>query len=107
MSALPGRYNLAIYRGDTFLIVIDLGFDVTGLTFLSQVRARRTSEVLATASITVTDAAAGILEFVLLPAQTSALPNQAVWDLQSTASDGFVRTWLAGDCSAEGDVTRV
>jgi hypothetical protein len=101
----PGRYDLAIYRGDSaawrFRLWADecksKPFDLTGCTVKAEVRAATGTEVLGTLDLAVT-----------LPNVIDAKPNGELpsgkWDLQVTGPD-FVTTVLAGAVQVRGDIT--
>jgi hypothetical protein len=113
---LPGNYPLTLYRGDTR--VWQLRFrddddeattsDLTGVTWLAQIRARDDDTVLASMSVDDEHAAEGELVLTLTASATSSLPvgSAQSWDLQATRPDGSVRTYLAGRVRVRGDVSR-
>lgn len=93
-------------------------YDLTGHTFLAQIRASRlrTATLYATIAVTATNAAGGEIELVLTSAEADGLaaasaatpPNKAWWDLQIVRTlDGFKRTHLAGKVKILGDVSHV
>lgn len=118
---LPARLPLTLYRGDsrvwdnTFTLD-DEPMDLTGYTFLAQIRHVRStgdhdeedgSPVMATMTVTVLDAPAGRIRLELTPEESRKLvPPQARWDLQLIKPDGFTRTYLAGPVRVIRDVSR-
>ena len=101
----PGELNLALYKGDSFYLPMSFdGVEMAG-TWRAQMRLRAASadEVIATFTVVV----AGSTVTISLPAATTAgLTSTAVWDLEQTAPDGTVRTWLRGSVTINWDVTR-
>lgn len=112
--ALPTETNIDVYAGDTWSRSVQIqdgdgnGIDVTGWTFLAQVRESRASETVeATFTVTVTTAASGELTITLDAETTAALDEgKWVWDLQATKTDSSVQTLLQGVVSVTADVTR-
>lgn len=116
-TALPATYNITAYRGDTkewtltFTDDDDAPVDMSGKTWLAQIRATldEPDSVIATFTVDTTSAATGVLGLTL-PATQSALlvtvKGKATyyWDLQATES-GVVKTWLAGKVTVTGDVS--
>jgi hypothetical protein len=111
---LPAKVNLKLYRGDTriwedhFTRSTGEPIDLTGHTFRSQIRSAADSmAVLCTIDIEVTDAAQGVIRRVLSAAESQKLTGgSAVWDLESTSPDGFVRTYMSGRVTILSDVAR-
>lgn len=119
---IPADVKLTLVQGDsrTWTDVIERNtgtdddpvwepYDLTGHTFLAQIRAARlrTSTLYATIAVTATDAANGEVELNLTADEADSLvPGPAFWDLQITrTSDGFVRTHLAGKVKVLGDAS--
>lgn len=103
----PGSLDLQVYQGDDFELALDFDIDLTGHTWLSQLR-RTPAAVTATAfTVTVTSAANGQIEVTMADTLTVGLePGDYVWDLQSTDGAGTVRTWLAGKAVVTAEVSR-
>lgn len=109
----PTRHDFHIYRGDDWARTITFAdpagavIDVSSRTFAAQIRATADSAtILATMTVTMTQAALGIVEISLSAAQTAALEAGVDrWDLSQTVS-GLKTTLLAGAVYVEGDVTR-
>jgi hypothetical protein len=118
---LPADSPLTLYRGDTRIwedtfrhkvVPPATGgdpMDLTGYTFLAQVRATQESTaVMATIDVALVDAPGGVIRRTLTAVQARLLvPGNAFWDLQLTAPDGAVRTYLAGKVKVKPDVSRV
>lgn len=119
---LPADAPLTLYRGDTRVwsdtVEKNVGtddapvwvpYDLTGYTFLAQIRAdtSRTDPVKATIAVTATDAAHGAIQLTLTSAEADGLDvTPLYWDLQFTrTSDSFRRTHLAGKVKVLGDVS--
>lgn len=114
VNARPAVLNLKLYAGDTFERSMQFtdsdgnGIDITGWTFLAQIRETPSSDVvLETFTITVTDAATGTFDIELAAADVDDLPDGRLlaWDLQATAS-GSVTTYIRGSVKVETDVSR-
>ena len=98
--AKPGKYDLALYQGDSYALRITLvdkatagPVDLTGHVALSQIRAKPGDlAVMATFEPDV-DGPAGVIRLELAAlAAGELLPGPAVWDCQTTGPDGAVRT---------------
>ena len=129
VGAKPGQLDLTGIRGDKWgpiELAATTPVDLSGKTWLAQVRVSkdRPAEVIADIVVDDTAAASGILVISILPAESSNLatgpdagslptgepfqPGKAVyyWDIQAT-DDGDatdVKTWFAGKVIVEGDV---
>lgn len=84
--------------------------DLTGWTGRSQIRPNESSAViLGTFTVTIADQVAvpgGVL-LDMAPADTSLLPvTGGKYDVELTAPDGTVRTYLKGDVTVLPEVTR-
>lgn len=113
-NALPGVLNLRLYSGDTFTRSLQftdsdgVAIDITGWTFLAQIREAPNADlVLATFTVTVTDAADGRIDITLSASDVAGLENSRFlsWDLQVTASSA-VRTYVRGSVKVDTDVSR-
>ena len=112
------RYDLAIYRGDSFALIVpiieadDTPYDLTGVDVLAQVRTRAGSDATRGDLIVelvpvVDDPEVGQIVLHLTAEKTAALrPESGVWDLQ-LSKDGSVWTPLAGAVRISGDVSIV
>lgn len=108
---VPATLPLKHYRGDTLTLTVKLWNDashsqptnLTGATVLAQVRSNPDSDVVITtfgSSITGSQ-----ITLTLTPAQTALLPEEATYDVQVTYSNNVVQTVLAGELTAEPDVS--
>jgi len=114
----PARYDLAIYRGDSFALIVpiieadDTPYDLTGVDVLAQVRTRAGSDATRGDLIVelvpvVDDPEVGQIVLHLTAEKTAALrPESGVWDLQ-LSKGGSVWTPLAGAVRISGDVSIV
>lgn len=109
----PAIRDLALYRGDDYAHEITFTdaadppepMDLTGYTFLAQIRDRpeNSSVVRATFTIDTSEAVDGKIVLHLNAASTR-IP-QGFWDLE--VNDGTTtRTWLKGMVHVSGDVTQ-
>ena len=111
---LPAKVGLKLYRGDTriwedrFTRATGEPLDLTGHTFLAQIRPAADSvAVMATINVEVTDPAFGVIRRTLTADEAKKLTGQsAVWDLQGTSPDGFVRTYMTGRVTILADSSR-
>lgn len=130
VGSLPGTVNLTGRRGDKwgpFQFTPRTDLDLSGRTWVAQVRATkdRPAEVLATITVDAADADEGVIRVSLLPAQSGLLatgpdatpdgvsptfqPGKATywWDIQATKDDDAtdVKTWFGGKVLVDGDVS--
>jgi hypothetical protein len=112
-DVMPVSVPLRLYRGDTrvwedtFSVDGD-PMDLTGYTFLAQIRATADAEPMAILDVEVLDAAAGTLRRTLTATEADKLvPGRAVWDFQITSAAGYTRTVMAGPVTVVADVSRV
>jgi len=107
----PGKYDLNLYRGDTyrwtFRLWADEGktqpVDLTGATVKSEIREKTGG--ISISEIVCTLGGPGEILAELDPAAFATIPASGVWDLQVTFPDGTVRSMLAGKVTTTGDVT--
>lgn len=102
--------DLLIYQGDSYAEEVDFPFDITGLTFKSQIRTYPNAPSLyATFNIEVisTSETLSKLRLSLTKEQTAYLPVRAFWDLQATADDDptYEATYLRGQVFVQQQVT--
>lgn len=121
---LPATVKLTLYRGDTrvWTDVIEENTgtetapvwtpkDLTGHTFLAQIRSdrNRTDPVVATIAVEAVDAPNGVITRTLTATEADKLGSDGsrlFWDLQITrTSDGFRRTYMAGPVTVKGDAS--
>lgn len=69
--------SLVVHKGRTNVTVVDLGINVTGDSFTSEIREKpsRTSPLIATWVVTVTNAASGLLKLTLDDSITTAITH--------------------------------
>jgi hypothetical protein len=111
--AQPADQDLTITRGDTETLVVTIttdgstAVDITGRTYLSQIRSQQDSTTIkASFTCTVTSGAAGQVTCVLSATSSATLSaGLYFWDLQENAS-GVISTILAGNITVLADVTR-
>jgi len=122
----PGVYDLEIYQGDTFRRTLRLRqrvLDTDGVTWISgayipltgytgaaQVRETKiATDVTATMTVTVLDQTItpGGVTLYMPASATSLITKDQVWDLQLTAPNGDVTTFLAGAVTLVQEVTRL
>lgn len=112
--------DFTMTRGDNRTIEVAVTSDgaavnLTGASLTFTARMDYSAPVLVTKSsataseITVTNAAGGLAEVYLIPADTSALPHATVYpvyDVQLTQAAGTVTTVVRGKITVNPDVTR-
>lgn len=107
----PGKYNLAIYRGDSyhwrFTLWEDIDrtdpVDLTGVTAKAEIRAASGGVVYTEIQCTVIQP--NIIDGILSATASKLIPKTGVWDLQLTYGTGDVKTPLAGAVTITPDVT--
>lgn len=107
----PGRFDLDIYRGDTyawrFLLWQDVAttvpVDLTGATAKAEIRDQPGGGQVGAMTCVVT--LPNIIEATLPAAVSATLPTAAVWDLEVTFPGVRVNTMLAGEVTVTADVT--
>lgn len=105
-----GRLNILSTVGDDVALPLTLqengvAPDLTGRTFLCQLRRDPASAVVVTVTVDTAQAASGILTLRLTAAVTAPLTGTYVWELQQTTA-GVIRTLLGGAWQFVGDVAR-
>jgi hypothetical protein len=104
-----GRYDLVLTQGDSFSVVLDFPFDVTGYDALAQIRLYPESAVYAAQFTTnEEDYPQGKVRISLTPEQTRRLPLRAYWDIQLTSKTDpeDVKTYISGTVFCRRQVTR-
>ena len=105
----PGKYNLTIYRGDTFELTFTFLTDgepenLAGTTFTAQVREYPNAPVAANFTVT-TDDTLGTVTIAMTGTITATIPRRGgSWDLSGT-KDGVVETRIYGSVTLQEDVT--
>lgn len=106
----PAKYDLNLYRGDSygwrFILWQDVNKTVpvvlAGATVGSEIRDKSAGTKIIPMDCTVT--APNIIDVALNAASCKACPNKGVWDLQITYPDGQVNSPVAGVVVVAGDV---
>lgn len=104
-----GRYDIVLTQGDSFSVVLDFPFDITGYTALAQIRLYPESAAYAAQfTITEEDYSQGKLRISLTPDQTKGLPLRAYWDIQLKANDDPEdgKTYISGTVFAKRQISR-
>lgn len=110
---MPAARDIDIFRGDDFTHTVTIQdangapINVSGRTYTSQLRRYPdSSSIAATFTVTMTNAATGVVVFSLPDATTSALaPGEYRYDIQQD-NGGTITTLLAGTATVAADVTR-
>lgn len=103
--------NLDIYRGDSYehefqWLHDDVPVPLASWTGVAKIKDRLDGVVLATVTVTKTDAVNGWFTVTLTGAQTSALTiTTGVWDVQFTHTDTRVVTPVSGAVVVSRDVS--
>lgn len=104
-----GIYDLILTQGDSWSAVLDLNFDITGLTPKAEIRTFPNSPSLyAEIGIKVIKASQPAkVQLYLTKQQTEYLPTRGFWDLQltSTTNDSFEQTVARGQVFVQQQVT--
>jgi hypothetical protein len=110
-SMIPGKYDLKLYRGDSYSWRLVLWsdeaktvpFPLTGATVESEIRDKPSGSKIITLSCVVT--LPNTIDITALPAMSVAAPPKGVWDCQITFPDGTVKTPIGGQVIVVPDVT--
>ncbi len=107
---MPAPRDLRVYRGDDYSHVVTF-VDVNGDPFpvvgslRAQVRRRSGDGLVASFTVDVAEAAAGVVTLYLGATVTAGLSSVYVWDLEQNNA-GTVATLLSGRLRVVEDVTR-
>jgi hypothetical protein len=112
----PGKYDISVYRGDTYewwftLNVFDVALgmllpvNITGWRFKAEIRPGVDAPLQAAMQEVGRDDLGGVIAMRLVHDQSRLLTSGGVWDLEAITPDGWVRTVLAGLVTLVGDVT--
>jgi hypothetical protein len=102
-------YDVRMTRGDSFIeeLTFEDGegdlLDLTGYTFLSQIRREPEGNLVAQFSTSVDGS---VVTRTLAPSVTAGLEGTYVHDFQWTNPQGQIRTLLSGQFEIEPEVTR-
>jgi nitrogen fixation protein FixH len=108
----PGNYNLGLYRGDSYQWEFHLwqdatkttAVDLTGATVEAEIRDKPGGSTVFALTTTVT--LPNVIDVEMPAALWAAFALTAgVWDLEVTAPDGTVSTYVAGKVTVTADVT--
>lgn len=124
MTSLPGKYDIELFRGDTFDLPLVNNVatawdsqgnatawtpvDMTGGSLLAQVRDSTdySATVLVTFTINSFVPASGSFTLHLAPSDTATAGWQTgFWDLQYTAASGAVQTLMYGEVTMIDDAS--
>jgi hypothetical protein len=106
----PGRWDLVMYRGDSYSWRVRLWedepggtpVDITGATVAAEIREKLWGVTVVELGAVLTPP--NIIELTMAPEMWADCPIVGVWDLQVSMPPAEVRTVLAGDFISEGDV---
>lgn len=103
--------DIEFVQGDTYRRQFTFdGIDITGWTFLSQIRTGTADATAIEAALTCTiiDGPNGVMEAVLAPADSASLDPKFVhwWDLQATTGTGDVFTIVRGQVTVIAEISR-
>lgn len=111
MSNPVPKANLSVYRGDTYTHVFTVAPDgtaqnLTGYTVRGQVRSALDGTLVATPTVTISNATEGQITFSLSDAQTAAFTlSTMVYDVEVTSPSGVVTTVARGQIRMHKDAT--
>lgn len=113
----PATVNLPVVRGDDVAYplafytaytseAVNTPLDITGRTYASSVVLAKGGTVVATPTVTVTDAATGKVTWSLTDSQTDLLTaGTYVWDLVENPGTSSERTLIIGTLKMQGRAT--
>lgn len=111
----PKRYDIAIYKGDTFKFALKFMddatptpnvIDLTGFTVLSQLRTYVGGVIGGTVSGSFTASTPGSSGIITLTLDTTALlPGDYIYDVQLTDTSSNKRTYIGGKVTVTVDVS--
>jgi hypothetical protein len=107
----PGKYDLNLYRGDSYTWQFTLWQDTAATVPVDLAGAEPAAEIRNTSAGTIyttlvaTVTAPNIVTLDLSAPECENCPAKGVWDLQLTFPNGDVRTVVAGAVTTTGDVT--
>jgi hypothetical protein len=108
-GALPAAVDLLLYEGDSFSMTLVLSrpdgepFEMTGASAQSQIRETFDAP---SARDFQTGIEGNVIALHLASAESTGLPERAVWDVQVGWDDGTVTTVAFGNVTVQPEVTR-
>jgi hypothetical protein len=108
------KYNITIYRGETFSTQVELrdasnsAISLSGATVTSSCRSKTTNEILFNFSCIITNPSSnGIFVLGLPSASSQNLTPQKnlIYDVRIMFASGDVKYWLGGDVEVKDTVT--
>lgn len=108
------RYNIVIYKGETFTTVVELNdstganINLTNATITSQCRNKSTNAVVFSFVCTIQSPATNGIFTLSLPANSSAnlTPQKGLlYDVKISWAGGDTKFWLGGDVEIADTVT--
>lgn len=107
----PGRYDLNLYRGDSYAWRFTLWkdaaktdeVDLAGSIVSAQIRDKPAGSKIVQLTCDVTTP--NIVDMQMTPSMYDLCPPKGVWDLEITFADEQVQTPLAGQVIVTADVT--
>lgn len=109
-NLLPKRYDIDIYQGDTFEVILNfkdglgVGVNLTGFTGKAQFKPDTGSSIELDVDINYDNVDGAVLVSLL---DTSSLTGTYSWDLELTDAGGRRRTYLGGRVTVTDDITEV
>lgn len=108
---MPGKFDLALYRGDSFhwKFVLwqddqqSIPVDLTDSTVAAEIREKSAGVSIVSLGCVVT--VPNIIDVTMTPEMYVTCPKIGVWDLQITSPVGDVHTVVAGAVNVTADVT--
>lgn len=107
----PGKYDLALYRGDTYQWRFRLWrdeqqaepVDLAGCTVRAEIRDKSAGRFIIELPLVVL--LPNVVDMRVEPAMYKTCPARGVWDLQIVFPDATVHTPIYGTVQVTGDVT--
>jgi hypothetical protein len=101
-------YDLVIYQGDSYSVVLDFPIDTSDLEFKAQIRTYPNAPALyAEFEVEILNNPSGQIRLKLTKSQTAYLPVRSFWDLQATkpSDPDFQKTYVRGQVFVTQQVT--
>lgn len=111
VSLRPKRYDIEIYRGDSFKFYLGLNdddenpIDITGWTGRCQVRDTSGATIIDTPTVTIEGPPSDGTLLVDFGVTSDVEPGEYKYDVETTDSGGNVRTFIGGKFTVTVDVT--